>query len=157
PYGPGELPNPTIPSGEPRPDWYFLPAFALVALCPLDWENFVVMGLPGIAVFALLAVPFVDRKGERHMSRRPIAVSIVIVMAVAVRVVGWDGVTAPWSPERNAWSGARVRAEMLHGRSPRELQGAGVLQVKNCRCCHALDGEGGHRGPDLAGVGARLS
>jgi ubiquinol-cytochrome c reductase cytochrome b subunit len=38
-----------------------------------------------------------------------------------------------------------------------QLQGAVMLQNKNCRNCHALGGLGGRRGPDLTTVGARLT
>ena len=41
--------------------------------------------------------------------------------------------------------------------SPLELQGAIVFQNKQCRNCHALDGLGGKRGPDLTFVGMRLT
>jgi cytochrome c5 len=41
--------------------------------------------------------------------------------------------------------------------TPLELQGAIVLQNKQCRNCHSLGGEGGHRGPALDGVGTRLT
>ena len=47
-----------------------------------------------------------------------------------------------------------------HGRravDPVELQGALVFQYKNCRNCHALDGVGGERGPDLTHVGIRMT
>jgi ubiquinol-cytochrome c reductase cytochrome b subunit len=42
-------------------------------------------------------------------------------------------------------------------RTPLELQGALVLQNKQCRNCHSLGGEGGRRGPALDGVGTRLT
>jgi ubiquinol-cytochrome c reductase cytochrome b subunit len=37
------------------------------------------------------------------------------------------------------------------------LQGALVLQEKQCRNCHSLGGEGGLRGPALDGVATRLT
>ena len=40
---------------------------------------------------------------------------------------------------------------------PLALQGAVVFQHKSCRNCHALDGKGGQRGPDLTLVGSRLT
>ena len=38
-----------------------------------------------------------------------------------------------------------------------QLQGAVVFQNKQCRNCHALEGVGGIRGPDLTAVGVRLT
>jgi hypothetical protein len=39
----------------------------------------------------------------------------------------------------------------------KELQGAVVIQSKQCRNCHSLGGTGGQRGPALDGVGAQLT
>jgi hypothetical protein len=41
------------------------------------------------------------------------------------------------------------------GRTPLELQGALMLQHKQCRNCHSLGGSGGKRGPALDGVATR--
>ena len=57
----------------------------------------------------------------------------------------------------NAWSGDPVPVNLVEGRTPLELQGAAVFQYKNCRNCHALDGIGGRRGPDLTTIGASLT
>ena len=56
-----------------------------------------------------------------------------------------------------AWSGSPTPVEDIEGRTPLELQGALVLQNKQCRNCHRLGGVGGQRGPALDGVATRLS
>ena len=57
----------------------------------------------------------------------------------------------------NAWSGAAVPWQFLHGTSALERQGALVLQGKQCRNCHSLAGSGGQRGPALDSVAVRLT
>ncbi len=48
-----------------------------------------------------------------------------------------------------AWTADPIPEHMVTRSKPVELQGALVFQYKNCRNCHALDGVGGDRGPDL--------
>jgi ubiquinol-cytochrome c reductase cytochrome b subunit len=86
-----------------------------------------------------------------------VAVLTVIVLATVLGVLTYQGVTSPWSPKMTAWSGDPVPENMVKGRSPLELQGALIFQNKNCRNCHALEGVGGQRGPDLTLVGTRLT
>jgi ubiquinol-cytochrome c reductase cytochrome b subunit len=45
----------------------------------------------------------------------------------------------------------------MQGRTPLERQGAMVLQDKQCRNCHELDGVGGQRGPALDSIATRLT
>jgi ubiquinol-cytochrome c reductase cytochrome b subunit len=157
PQGPGEPPDPTLIQAEPRPDWYFLPLFALLALSPPKLEAFAIFGVP-IAAFAVLAlVPFVAGKGERSPRRRPVAVLSVLMIYLVVGVLGWEGYRSPWSPRMFAWSGTPVPVSMIRGLTPRELAGAAVFQNKTCRNCHALDGKGGKRGPDLTNVATSLT
>jgi ubiquinol-cytochrome c reductase cytochrome b subunit len=156
PNGPNGIPDPTLIQANPRPEWYFLPVFGLASLSPAGLEDFILLVVPPVIILALILVPFVAGKGERSPSRRPVAVMTVVVSLVVVSVFGWLGHLAPWSPVMDAWSGMPVPVRMLQGRTPREFQGAVVFQNKQCRNCHALDGEGGKRGPDLTNVAGRL-
>ena len=157
PKGPSQPPDPAVVAAEPRPDWYFLSAFALLALSPPDLETAIILGLPVILLAALVLVPFIAGKGERSPRRRPIAVLTVILGLATYGVLTWLGHTAPWSPQMNAWSGAPVPPQIVKKLRPLELQGAVVFQNKSCRNCHALDGVGGQRGPDLTYVAASLN
>jgi ubiquinol-cytochrome c reductase cytochrome b subunit len=167
PYGPRSIPDPTLPAN-PRPDWYFLWLFALLALSPPEVETFIMLVLPVVLFGILAAFPFVAGRGERSWRRRPVAVLLVIVVFTSFVALTYLGVTAPWSPEMDAWSGTAVPENMIrwrdakepdrwHSLTPAQLQGAVVLQNKNCRDCHALGGKGGQRGPDLTKVATRLT
>ena len=156
PYGPNGPPDPTLIHTEPRPDWPFMPVFALAALSPASLEGPMLLGLPVVAFGVLLLVPLLSSKGERSPGRRPVAVLAALTIATALGVMGWLGYKAPWSPDMRAWSGTPVPVDIVKGLEPVELQGAVVLQNKNCRNCHSLEGQGGKRGPDLDGVATRL-
>jgi ubiquinol-cytochrome c reductase cytochrome b subunit len=56
-----------------------------------------------------------------------------------------------------AWSGEPVPEDLVRNSTPLQLQGAALFQNKDCRNCHALEGSGGKRGPDLTTVGMRLT
>lgn len=157
PKGPSELPDPTLGGANPRPEWPFLWLFALLSLSPPAAETFIILVFPVVLVAALMAVPLVSRRGQRAPSRRPVAVLMVIVIYTTLGVLTYQGAAAPWSPDMQAWSGDPIPTHIIARSSPLELQGAAVFQNKNCRNCHALDGVGGRRGPDLSDIGARLT
>jgi ubiquinol-cytochrome c reductase cytochrome b subunit len=81
----------------------------------------------------------------------------VVVIYTALGVLTYQGVTSPWSPQMTAWSGDPVPENLVRESSPVRLQGALIFQNKSCRNCHALEGSGGQRGPDLTAVGTRLT
>jgi ubiquinol-cytochrome c reductase cytochrome b subunit len=157
PKGPTGPPDPTLPGANPRPEWPFLWLFALLSLSPPGAETFIILVFPLVLIVALFLVPFVSNRGERAPSRRPVAVLVVIVAYTALGVLTYQGATSPWSPDMTAWSGTPVPDKLVRGSSPLRLQGALVFQYKDCRNCHALDGSGGRRGPDLTTVGKRLT
>jgi ubiquinol-cytochrome c reductase cytochrome b subunit len=157
PKGPTAPPDPLLEGANPRPEWPFLWLFALLSMSPPETETFIILVLPVILILVLFAVPLISNRGERAPSRRPTAVLMVVVMYAVLGVLTYEGATAPWSPQMTAWSGEPVPINIIEHASPVQLQGAAVVQFKNCRNCHAIEGHGGKRGPDLAGVGTRLT
>jgi ubiquinol-cytochrome c reductase cytochrome b subunit len=157
PKGPTGPPDPTLSGANPRPEWPFLWLFALLSLSPPEAETFIILIFPVLVIAALFLVPFLSNRGERAPSRRPVAVLLVVVVYTLLGVLTYEGVSSPWSPDMTAWSGTAVPDDLVHHRTPLEMQGAVVLQNKQCRNCHALEGTGGRRGPDLFGVGTRLT
>ena len=78
----------------PRPDWYFYFLFYLLRI--FKWPESVILGtigIPTIAIILLLAVPFIDKRRERRLSRRPIAVISAILVIASMAVLTWKGAT----------------------------------------------------------------
>src|SRR6267143_4379807 len=72
--------DPGTTSFVPRPDWYFYFLFYLLRI--FKWPNSVFLGtvgIPNILLVLLLALPFLDRRLERRLSRRPVAVVAFIL------------------------------------------------------------------------------
>ncbi|MGH7893028.1 MAG: cytochrome b N-terminal domain-containing protein [Candidatus Binatia bacterium] len=157
PIGPGGQPDPTIIATEPTPDFFFLWIYAALALLPANLETPLLLTAPVVGVGVLLALPFLSGTGEKSWRRRPVSVLIVVMTLVTIGTLTYLGTFAPWSPVMDAWSALPTPAVYLKGRSPLELQGALLVQAKQCRNCHSLGGEGGLRGPALDDVATRLT
>jgi len=157
PHGPRGVPNPTVIDTAPLPDFYFLSLFALFALLPPWTETTILLIGPPLAIGFLLLIPFLGGTGEKSWRRRPVAVLGVLLIVVTVVTLAFLGLAVPWSPVMDAWSGLSTPVRYVKGRTPLELQGALVLQNKQCRNCHSLAGEGGRRGPALDDVATRLT
>lgn len=157
PNGPGGPANPLQIDTNPRPDWPFLWIFALAALLPEQTETVVLLLGPLVIGMILIALPFFNGTGEKSWRRRPVSVLTVILIYLALGMLTYLGSTSPWSPEMDAWKSTPTVSAQIIGRSPLQLQGALVLQAMQCRNCHAIDGIGGRRGPDLTDVGTRLT
>jgi ubiquinol-cytochrome c reductase cytochrome b subunit len=157
PAGPNGPPDPTLIHTSPRPDFYFLPLFSVFALLPPYTETFLMLVGPAIGIVVLFLVPFLSNTGEKSARHRPVAVISVILIMLTLSVLAYLGTYTPWSPVMEAWSGIPTPVELIKGRSPLELQGALVLQEKQCRNCHSLGGQGGLRGPALDAVATRLT
>src|SRR6266850_937587 len=138
PNGPHGVPDPTITDAAPRPDFYFLSLFALLALLP-PWTETVILlvGMP-LAIVLLLALPLFAPTGEKSWRGRPVAVLSALLILLVVITLAALGVMSPWSPVMDAGTALATPVAYVKGRSPLELQGALVLQNKQCRNCHRL-------------------
>jgi ubiquinol-cytochrome c reductase cytochrome b subunit len=157
PIGPGGPPDPTIIQTVPKPDYFFLWIYSGLALLPPQLETPVILGAPIVILAVLLGLPFPAGEGEKSWRRRPIAILVLISIAVGLAVLTHLGTYVPWSPKMDAWSSDAVPVRYIHNATPLERQGAIVLQAKQCRNCHSLDQQGGLRGPALDDVATRLT
>ncbi|HLI50170.1 MAG TPA: cytochrome b N-terminal domain-containing protein [Thermomicrobiaceae bacterium] len=150
----GKLADPTIIKANPRPDWYFLWYFALLALMPPAIENYFIIGFPLLVAIVFLILPFIAPTGERSWKRRPWAVGIVVVSLVSIAVLVREGQVAPWSPNFNP---KPIPAQITQPLTGDATRGAQLFSDSGCHNCHTIDGTGGSRGPNLTTVGNRLS
>jgi ubiquinol-cytochrome c reductase cytochrome b subunit len=146
--------DPTNVVADPRPDWYFLGYFAILALIPSATEALVIVGLPLFAFTFLFLVPLLWPDGERHWSRRPAAIAAVALPFIAYASLTVAGIDSPWVPKLE---GGTLPASVTQGLGEAERRGADLFVSKACFACHAIDGAGGKRGPDLSHVASHMS
>ncbi len=156
-FGPPELgkpPDPSIIPADPRPDWYLLWYFAVLALLPHGTEKYFMVFAPLIAGFLLILLPFVFPKGERSARRRPWAIALVLMVCLMIGTLWMAGAKANWSPN---FAAQPLPPSIVGQSSGPVADGARVFYEKGCLNCHLVGPHGGRRGPDLTLVGAKLS
>ncbi|MBV9771852.1 MAG: cytochrome b N-terminal domain-containing protein, partial [Bryobacterales bacterium] len=147
-------PDPTILQAEPRPDWYLLWYYAVLAMSPYYMENYIMILGPLLAGTALILLPIIFNSGERSPSRRPWSIGIVILIVMMIGTMWVEGKRAPWSPDFNAQP---LRARDSRNLEPAAQQGAALFFRQGCEYCHTIEGQGGERGPNLSTVADRLT
>jgi ubiquinol-cytochrome c reductase cytochrome b subunit len=155
--GPPELtkpPDPTIIQAYPRPDWYLLWYFAVLAQLPHGTESYVIVGAPLLAGVCLIVLPLLFNKGQRAPSRRPWAVASIVIIVMSVGVLWYQGERSAWSPDFGA---KRLSASVVNTSANQVSHGADLFHAKGCEYCHQISGSGGKRGPDLTTVADRLT
>jgi hypothetical protein len=141
----------------PRPDWYFYFLFYLLRV--FKWPDSVIIGtvgIPTVCIVLLLAVPFIDKRTERRLTRRPVAVVASILVVISMGVLTWKGATASESlaKENVTHIPDWVKKNKL---PPEALPGAKLFATVGCLNCHSYLGVGGgYAGaPDLSAEGAK--
>jgi ubiquinol-cytochrome c reductase cytochrome b subunit len=150
----GGPPDPSVIAANPRPDWYLLWYFAVLALLPHGTENYFIVLGPLFVGTSLLALPFVSNRGERSLRRRPWAVAIVLTTVVMIATLWIQGAKSPWSPNFDA---PPLPISIIGTSEGPIFKGAQLFHSKSCLRCHLIDDQGGRRGPNLTDVGDRLS
>ncbi len=141
----------------PRPDWYFYFLFYLLRI--FKWPDSVILGtvgIPTILLVLLLAVPFVDKRLERRLSRRPVAVVASILVVISMGVLTWKGATATESLAKENVTHVPVWIKR-NKLPPAAVPGANLFAQIGCLNCHSYLGSGGgySGAPDLSAEGSK--
>ena len=164
----------------PRPDWYFFFLFYLLRI--FKWPESVILGtigIPTIALILLMVVPFIDRRRERRLLRRPVAMAASVLVIASLGILTYKGATAKegsegaeeeipaWIEEGNLIANAEdvlstdpVAGELGLGpgdAEPLVQEGAELLVQAGCLNCHVYRAAGAQNlgAPDLSAEGDR--
>ena len=149
--------DPGTTSFIPRPDWYFFFLFYLLRI--FKWPESVVLGtvgIPTIALILLVMVPFFDRRRERRLIRRPVAVVGALLVIASMGILTYEGATAE---ESLAGENLQLVPEwvQMQGLSQSGEAGAEIFAQAGCMNCHTYLGAGAQNlgAPDLTAEGAK--
>jgi cytochrome c2 len=152
-----EKAEPGTTSFIPRPDWYFYFLFYLLRI--FKWPDSVVLGtvgIPTIILILMLLLPFVDRRLERRLLRRPVAIVITILTVLSMGVLTYKGATARETVGSEALAAVETWVER-QGLSEEGRRGGEIFAQVGCMQCHTYLGSGSSNlgAPDLSEIGAR--
>ncbi len=132
--------DPTDTTYIPLPDWYFLFMYQLLkyefASGPFNVIGAIVV--PGLAVGALMLVPFMDTSKERRPWKRPLPTGFMLLAFAAIFYLTWESVVNhDW--EKAAAQGAIVEEVEFDT----EAEGYKIYQGSSCINCHGDQFQGG--------------
>src|SRR3954447_4205010 len=153
----GDKADPGTISFVPRPDWYFYFLFYLLRI--FKWPDSVILGtvgIPTLLMILLIALPFLDRRSERRLSRRPVALILTGLTVVAMGTLTYKGATAR-EALASELSGIAETWQQRANLPPAALPGARLFAQSGCLTCHTYLGAGSSNlgAPDLTEEGKK--
>jgi ubiquinol-cytochrome c reductase cytochrome b subunit len=168
----GPKANPADTQYIPRPEWYYLPIFQWLKYWRGPYAIIGIIVIPAITAALLVLVPFIDRRLERRPWRRPIGVSIFLLILAGFVGMGLMSVRddqrdpsiakqvakqreeteqfmhEPFEPEPAVGSLAAANIALA---DPLAAAGKKVYESESCDACHGENGVGTAAGPKLSG------
>ena len=141
----------------PRPDWYFYFLFYLLRI--FKWPDSVLLGtigIPTIALVLLLAMPFIDTRPERRLTRRPVAIVASILVVISMGVLTYKGATAKEALASEVVQAVPTWAAQQGFQDNKQaVAGATIFASSGCTACHTYLGTGSSNlgAPDLSSIG----
>ncbi len=151
--------DPATTNFVPRPDWYFYFLFYLLRI--FKWPDSVILGTVGIPTVLLIIaylLPFIDRRMERRLTRRPVAVIGAILVVVSMGVLTYKGATAKEALASEVLQAVPTWAQREgYAGNADALAGAKIFASSGCTACHTYLGTGSSNlgAPDLSAEGTK--
>ncbi len=141
--------DPTDTMYTPVPDWYFLSMYQLLkySFASGPWNVVGAIIMPGLAMGALMLVPFMDTSKERRPIKRPLPTAFMLLAVSALIYLTWESVA------NHDWEAQKIQGAIVEEvEFDMESEGYSIYAESSCIDCHGGSFEGG-LGPSLAGTG----
>jgi cytochrome c553 len=151
--------DPATTNFVPRPDWYFYFLFYLLRI--FKWPDSVILGTVGIPTVLLIIaflLPFIDRRMERRLTRRPVAIVGAILVVLSMGVLTYKGATAKEALASEVVQAVPTWAQRQGFAGNAEaIAGAKIFASSGCTACHTYLGTGSSNqgAPDLSAEGKK--
>jgi menaquinol-cytochrome c reductase cytochrome b/c subunit len=151
--------DPATTNFVPRPDWYFYFLFYLLRI--FKWPNSVILGTVGIPTILLIIaflLPFIDRRMERRLTRRPVAVIGAVLVILSMGELTYKGATAKEALASEVVQAVPTWAQRQgFAGNAQAIAGAKIFASSGCTACHTYLGTGSSNqgAPDLSAEGKK--
>ena len=151
----GPKADPTTTTYVPRPDWYFFFLFEVLRVMKNipKFTDLATIGVPTICMILLFTLPFYDRSPERHIARRPVALSAGVVTILAMAFLTYSGANtgSPNSVDM------KPPSTLTASQKSTFVAGELVVGQSGCLACHVIGSHGNNGpGPNLTHIGSLL-